>query len=75
MLVQEHTLGGEDIFQLPLVIDVPHAFLSAAVRDGGTETISTCVFIIPCSVFQPAEWERPDESALTSMPMMSDRGR
>lgn len=71
MLVQERTLRGEDIFQLPLVIiDVPHAFLSAAVRDGGAEPILTCVVsIIPCKVIQPADGEWLHEGTLTSMQM------
>jgi hypothetical protein len=73
MFVQERTLRGEDIFQLPLVIDLPHASLSAAVRDGEAGSISTCVSIISCKVFQPANRERPHEGVLTSLPQMPDR--
>ena len=72
MLVQERTLRGEEIFQLPLVIDVPHDSLSAAVRDGGVGPISPCVFIISCKVFQSANRERPYEGALISMPQIPE---
>ena len=75
MLVQERTLRGEDMFQFPLVIDLPHASPFAAVRDGGAGSISTCMSIIPGKVFQPADGERPHEGTLTSLPQMPDRSR
>jgi hypothetical protein len=75
VFVQERTLRGEDRFQLAFVINnLPHDSLSEVVRDGGTGPISTCVFIIPCGEFQPAEPVRPAHP-LTSLLQMLGPGR
>jgi hypothetical protein len=54
MLVQECTLRGEEVVQLPLVIDMFHASLSAVVRDGGVGPVPTSVSTISARVFQHA---------------------
>jgi hypothetical protein len=77
MLVQERMLCGEDLFQLPLVIDVPHAFLPAAVRDGGVGPIPTSVSTISSQVFQRAGCAQPYARTLTTLSQRptTDAGR
>jgi hypothetical protein len=72
MLVQERTVRGEDIVQLPLVTDFPHASLSAAASDGGARPISRFVSIISFEVFQGADCGQP-HARFSSLSQMSDR--